>query len=65
MTRFRKERPASCLLLWHVPTFLALRQVSKSFGSNLALDRVSFAVMRGETLCVMGRSGVGKSVRKY
>jgi phospholipid/cholesterol/gamma-HCH transport system ATP-binding protein len=42
--------------------FLALKQVSKSFGSNLVLDRVSFAVMRGETLCVMGRSGVGKSV---
>jgi len=42
--------------------FLALRQVSKSFGSNLVLDLVSFAVMRGETLCVMGRSGVGKSV---
>jgi phospholipid/cholesterol/gamma-HCH transport system ATP-binding protein len=42
--------------------FLALRNVSKSFGSNLVLDCVSFAVMRGETLCVMGRSGVGKSV---
>ena len=43
--------------------FLALRQVSNSFGSNLVLDRVSFAVIRGETLCVMGRSGAGKSVR--
>jgi phospholipid/cholesterol/gamma-HCH transport system ATP-binding protein len=42
--------------------FLALRQVSKSFGSNLVLDRASFDVTRGETLCVMGRSGVGKSV---
>ena len=42
--------------------FLALTQVSKSFGSNLVLDLVSFAVIRGETLCVMGRSGVGKSV---
>ena len=42
--------------------FLALRQVSKSFGSNWVLDRISFAVTRGETLCVMGRSGVGKSV---
>jgi ABC-type multidrug transport system ATPase subunit len=36
--------------------------VSKSFGSNLVLDRVSFAVTRGETLCLMSRSGVGKSV---
>ncbi len=42
--------------------FLAFKQVSKSFGPKMVLDRVSFAVMRGETLCVMGRSGVGKSV---
>src|SRR5579871_3015409 len=43
------------------PTF-EFEQVSKSFGSNPVLDHVSFTVMRGETLCIMGRSGVGKSV---
>jgi phospholipid/cholesterol/gamma-HCH transport system ATP-binding protein len=42
--------------------YFAFRKVSKSFGPKVVLDRVSFAVMRGETLCVMGRSGVGKSV---
>ncbi len=42
--------------------YLEFRQISKSFGSNVVLDNVSFAVMTGETVCVMGRSGVGKSV---
>jgi phospholipid/cholesterol/gamma-HCH transport system ATP-binding protein len=36
--------------------------VSKSFGDNHVLDHVSFFVMPGETLCILGRSGVGKSV---
>ncbi|MGA2170407.1 MAG: ATP-binding cassette domain-containing protein [Terracidiphilus sp.] len=42
--------------------YLEFQQVSKSFESNVVLDNVSFAVMPGETVCVMGRSGVGKSV---
>jgi phospholipid/cholesterol/gamma-HCH transport system ATP-binding protein len=33
-----------------------------SFGDHAVLDDVSFAVQRGETLCILGRSGVGKSV---
>src|SRR5271169_2339236 len=45
-----------------VHPYLEFKEVSKSFDSNLVLDRVSFAVMRGETVCIMGRSGVGKSV---
>jgi ABC-type multidrug transport system fused ATPase/permease subunit len=45
-----------------VQSYLEFEQVSKSFGSNPVLDYVSFTVMRGETLCIMGRSGVGKSV---
>src|SRR5689334_24401897 len=36
--------------------------VSKAFGDNRLLDDVSFFVMPGETLCILGRSGVGKSV---
>jgi phospholipid/cholesterol/gamma-HCH transport system ATP-binding protein len=36
--------------------------VSIAFGETLVLDDVSFQVMPGETLCLMGRSGVGKSV---
>ena len=42
--------------------YLALQKVSMSFGSKLVLDELTFAVMPGETVCVMGRSGVGKSV---
>ena len=42
--------------------FFAFHDVSKSFGDNCVLDRVSFEVQRGETVCIMGRSGVGKSV---
>jgi phospholipid/cholesterol/gamma-HCH transport system ATP-binding protein len=33
-----------------------------SFGDRKVLDNVSFTVTRGETLCILGRSGVGKSV---
>jgi phospholipid/cholesterol/gamma-HCH transport system ATP-binding protein len=42
--------------------YIEFREVSKSFGDNHVLDRVSFNVMPGETVCILGRSGVGKSV---
>ena len=32
------------------------------FGERRILNNVSFVVNRGETLCILGRSGVGKSV---
>src|SRR5215472_12809232 len=38
------------------------RDVSKAFGGNVVLEHVSFDVMPGETVCILGRSGVGKSV---
>ncbi len=37
-------------------------KVSISFGDRAVLDSVSFSVNRGQTLCILGRSGVGKSV---
>jgi len=37
-------------------------RVSISFGDHRVLDEVSFSVERGQTLCILGRSGVGKSV---
>src|ERR1039457_3246131 len=42
--------------------YIAFQHVSKSFGENHVLDDVSFDVMPGETVCILGRSGVGKSV---
>lgn len=42
--------------------YIAFDHVSKAFGSLVVLDDVSFFVMAGETLCILGRSGVGKSV---
>ena len=42
--------------------YIAFEHVSKSFGSLRVLDDVSFYVLPGETLCILGRSGVGKSV---
>ncbi len=45
-----------------VGPYIAFQDVSKAFGNNVVLDRVTFDVMPGETVCILGRSGVGKSV---
>lgn len=42
--------------------YISFEHVFKSFGSFDVLKDVSFFVMPGETLCILGRSGVGKSV---
>lgn len=42
--------------------YVEFKDVSKAFGTNKVLDHVSFDVLPGETLCILGRSGVGKSV---
>jgi phospholipid/cholesterol/gamma-HCH transport system ATP-binding protein len=42
--------------------YIEFSEVSKAFGEKAVLDRVSFEVMPGETVCILGRSGVGKSV---
>jgi len=41
---------------------ISFSHVSMWFGESKVLDDISFVVNRGETLCILGRSGVGKSV---
>lgn len=50
-----EEEPTS----WPLISF---SHVSMWFGDRKVLDNVSFQVQRGQTLCILGRSGVGKSV---
>jgi phospholipid/cholesterol/gamma-HCH transport system ATP-binding protein len=38
------------------------KQVTKSFGTQRILNDVSFHIEQGRALCVLGRSGTGKSV---
>src|SRR5438270_8357875 len=42
--------------------YVEFQHVYKAFGDNRVLEDVSFQVFPGETLCILGRSGVGKSV---
>lgn len=43
-------------------TAVAFQNVSKAFGPRQVLRNVSFEVQAGHTLCILGRSGTGKSV---
>lgn len=44
------------------PVVVEFQNVSKSFGDRKVLEDVSFQVSQGQALCVLGRSGTGKSV---
>jgi phospholipid/cholesterol/gamma-HCH transport system ATP-binding protein len=41
---------------------IAFEQVEKGFDGRKVLDKVSFTVAKGEAVCILGRSGTGKSV---
>jgi phospholipid/cholesterol/gamma-HCH transport system ATP-binding protein len=41
---------------------IRLIDVTKAFGMQRVLDRISFDVPRGTACCILGRSGTGKSV---
>jgi polar amino acid transport system ATP-binding protein len=40
---------------------ISIRNIRKSFGSNLVLDGISLDVAQGEVVCIIGASGSGKS----
>ncbi len=40
----------------------SIQGLSKSFGLKKVLDDISFNIYEGEILCVIGQSGIGKSV---
>ena len=42
--------------------YIEFKDVSKAFGDRVVLQDVSFDVLPGEMVCILGRSGVGKSV---
>jgi phospholipid/cholesterol/gamma-HCH transport system ATP-binding protein len=42
--------------------YIEFQNVCKAFGDRTVLDDVSFDVLPGEMVCILGRSGVGKSV---
>jgi phospholipid/cholesterol/gamma-HCH transport system ATP-binding protein len=42
--------------------YIEFRDVSKAFGPQVVLHHVNFDVPPGQTMCILGRSGVGKSV---
>lgn len=41
---------------------IEIRNLTKSFGTNLVWENVSFTIEEGETVAIIGRSGCGKSV---
>lgn len=43
------------------PTAVRVKDVSKSFGANRALEDVSMTIKKGSSLALVGRNGAGKS----
>jgi phospholipid/cholesterol/gamma-HCH transport system ATP-binding protein len=42
--------------------YIEFKDVCKAFGQQVVLNHVNFDVPSGQTMCILGRSGVGKSV---
>jgi len=54
----RGERPVNAE---QTLPLIALENVSKRFGGQLAVDQLSFEVRRGEIVALLGKTGAGKS----
>ena len=57
----RREMAADPAVVDNPDSTVLLRDVHLSFGDHEVLKGISFGVCRGETLCILGGSGVGKS----
>ena len=42
--------------------YIEFKEVCKAFGPQVVLEHVNFDILPGHTMCILGRSGVGKSV---
>lgn len=60
--QIRKETQAAEANKPDEQPYIAFEHVCKAFGDFTVLKDVSFFINAGETLCILGRSGVGKSV---
>jgi phospholipid/cholesterol/gamma-HCH transport system ATP-binding protein len=56
------ESESAPLAVKKVDLAVEFRHASKSFGTRKVLDDVSFQIPQGQALCILGRSGTGKSV---
>src|SRR6202140_405526 len=54
--------PGECPMSGHTGPAVVFDQVFKAFGPHQVLKNVSFSVPAGHALCILGRSGTGKSV---
>src|ERR1700727_3058086 len=54
--------PGERAMSGHSGPAVVFDQVFKAFGANQVLRNVSFSIPAGEALCILGRSGTGKSV---
>jgi phospholipid/cholesterol/gamma-HCH transport system ATP-binding protein len=57
-----EPEPATAPAAESTEPIIVFNNVSISFDGRSVLEDVSFSVRRGKTLCILGRSGVGKSV---
>jgi len=51
----------ACMAMTNTMPLVAFREISKHFGATRALRGVSFSIMPGETLGLLGANGAGKS----
>jgi ABC-type Fe3+/spermidine/putrescine transport system ATPase subunit len=57
----KQDDPASCILHLASCVLLELCEITKSYPDGWTLADVSFAVERGEIVCLLGPSGCGKT----